>query len=293
MRLASNALLTAAGLGLAIALIAFVGPIAARATTQPHPGRDAVDRQKGGVVRISPREALAELERLEPVDAASITKACEIVAAGMVHYWPAPTQRDHAIECRFLEHPDLWIRMKWLDWRGGDESMLTGLRRLERADWRTALLVGVGYCSQQATVLARYLREQGVDACAMGLGGHVVTVAAIPQGQWVLDPDYGVVLPHSLRELEEKPELVRGYYEAIGTPQEMLDKLVSIYGPEGNSEYFGGEVEISRIERRPMRIRQLAFWGGLAALAGGLWLRRLARKTQQAPGEAALHHDAA
>ncbi|MBA1330248.1 hypothetical protein QQ73_03385, partial [Candidatus Endoriftia persephone str. Guaymas] len=29
---------------------------------------------------------------------------------------------------------------------------------------------------------------------------------------WILDPDYGVVIPHDLRTLEQQPELVSEYY---------------------------------------------------------------------------------
>jgi len=291
VRFASNALLVAASLGLGYALVAFGGPVVARATMRPYEGRDAIDRQKDGVARIPSTQALEELERLEVADAASIARASELVAGGMVHYWPAPNRRDEELECRFLEHPELWFRIKWMDLTSGEAAELGRLRRLERRDWRTALLLGVGYCSQQAIVLAGYLQERGIEAVPMGLDGHVVTVARTPSGEWVLDPDYGVVIPHSLDDLEARPELVREHYGAIGTSEDRLAQLAEIYGEKGNAEHVGGD--IGKLAIRDEDARRDALWGGLAALAGGLWLRRLSRKPQQASREAALHHDAA
>ncbi len=49
-----------------------------------------------------------------------------------------------------------------------------------------------GFCHQRAYILARTLRDNGIEAMTYGLEGHVVTVFAIGAATHVADPDYGV-----------------------------------------------------------------------------------------------------
>jgi len=291
LRAASRACLVAAIPAIAYAAIALAGPAVARVTMRPHPGRDAIEKEKPPVARMPSLDALAALEGLEVRDARSIERASELVAAGMVHYWPSPGDRDPAIECRFIEHPELAARIRKLAWSGENPAALAGLRRDERSDWRTALRLGVGYCSQQSLVLAGYLRERGVKAVAMGLGGHVVATAETPEGEWVLDPDYGVVIRRPLEALEREPDAVRAAYLAAGYPAERAELLASIFGPEGNAEHSGGA--IGTVSPRQSRQRTAAAVAGLVALAASLLLGRRARDAERAAREPALHRDAA
>ena len=49
-----------------------------------------------------------------------------------------------------------------------------------------------GFCHQVAYVLARALRNGGVDAEPMVLNGHVVTIARVGGRRWLVDADFGV-----------------------------------------------------------------------------------------------------
>lgn len=177
------------------------------------------------------------LEAIDQADADLVAKATMLVAAGMAHYWPERGVHDAALDCGFLEDPVEWTRLRFV---AGVEEFVPGStvhRTLERADWRIALRKGVGFCSQQAMVLAAFLRERGIDTDVQGLNGHVVAVAHAQGGDMVLDPDYGVVLRFSLAQAESDPERVRAAYLAAGYGAEQTDKVVKIYGAEGNALY--------------------------------------------------------
>lgn len=100
----------------------------------------------------------------------------------------------------------------------------TGLhtyRDYEFCDYRRALERGTGRCGQQSLSMVAYLGEFGFDTGFGHMNGHTVATARIGDGKWhVLDPDYGVVIPHSLEELSSNCELARPFYAAK-------------YGPDG------------------------------------------------------------
>lgn len=73
---------------------------------------------------------------------------------------------------------------------------------------------GVGWCAQHATIVRNLLQREGIEAHLVGLKGHVVTMAFL-DGQWyILDADYGVVIPHPLSTVENNKSLVREYYNS-------------------------------------------------------------------------------
>jgi hypothetical protein len=280
-----------ASLGVGYGILAFGGPVVAREFAQQYTARDAIAHVKPPVARIEPKEALHALETLAITDADSIARASEVITAGMVHYWPSPGAHDRDLECRLLEQPDLWIRLRVLEWTGSDPDELAMLRRRERADWRTALTVGVGYCSQQALALTGFLRERGVEARTVGLDGHVVTVAVTPVGEWVLDPDYGVVIRHPLAEVARSPDIVRSVYADAGYSTDKVERLVEIYAAGKNGEYGG--TRIGAPSRRADQTRHVALWGGLIAAVGAGLLWRRTSVSEQIPRGAPSGEDPA
>jgi hypothetical protein len=240
---------------------------------------------------MSVDDARAALDALEVGSTESILRANEIVAAGVAHYWPGPDDHDEAIGCRFVEQPDLWLRQRWLAWSGADETELARIRRRERVDWRTALKIGVGYCSQQAMVLVGYLRERGVEARVMGIDGHVVAVVDTPDGEWVLDPDYGVAIPMTLREIAASPQVVREIYGDAGYPEARLVQLTGIYARDKASEYGGRK--IGQLTPTAEAARQAALWGGIGLAVVGVRLRRASRNADGTDGVASGHRDPA
>ncbi len=157
-----------------------------------------------------------------------MTQINAIVNQGIAHNWEDKNVQKYHLTVPFYENyilwgtsfifPDLFVKYQFVDYH----------RAVER---------GVGLCSQQAFVLTGILRERGIKADIVGLDGHVVVTAPVDTAQntwWIFDPDYGVVIPNNIAQIEANPELVRPYYAAAGYTPKKVDSLVSYYEGSGN-----------------------------------------------------------
>ena len=285
MRRGRAASVARASVGVAFLLAAFVvafGPLYARHFGAPYPGRDALPSVKPPVSRIDPVEALLRLDSLDVSTDEGLREANSLVAAAMVHYWPERDAIDWGVSVRPWENLPLWTKLRVRALVGGSGAKVSRDARLERHDWRAALRLGVGWCSQQAIVLASYLAERGRAARVVGLGGHVVVEVAREDGAWILDPDYAVVVPMSREEATRGGDAVRDAYLAAGWPAEQAELVAGFYGPDGNGAHGGRPVGLSRFERIAWTLG-LAIFGVSIALAPRVrsiarvstaWLRR-------------------
>ena len=92
-------------------------------------------------------------------------------------------------------------------------------------------------CSQHAIIESEILNERGISSRMIGLSGHVVLQTHVDEKQnewWVLDPDYGVVIPYSLEAIETNPNLIAPFYSKAGYSERTITTLVDIYDQEGN-----------------------------------------------------------
>ncbi|MGH6636131.1 MAG: hypothetical protein ACRED0_08385 [Gammaproteobacteria bacterium] len=81
-------------------------------------------------------------------------------------------------------------------------------------DARKALERGIGMCGHVSATLVRFLREKNIDAKIVGLNGHVVVQAEVEADKFnILDADVGVVIPQSLKQVEQDTSLARQLYE--------------------------------------------------------------------------------
>lgn len=175
-------------------------------------------------ITLTYAEARAQLVRRpgeNPLDFAE--RATHVVSHAMAHYWKAEGAARFHLRVPPWENYVMWLAGVLRPRRFG---------QWEYADPDKALERGVGLCSQQTIVLVRALRRQGVVAVLVSLQGHVVGMAGSGTRVVLLDPDYDVVVPHGLREVEKDPEIVRPYY-AAKYPPEVVDRLVGIYGSGG------------------------------------------------------------
>jgi hypothetical protein len=86
----------------------------------------------------------------------------------------------------------------WEQWLMG--QFYAPLMRTQNPRW--IVYGGKGDCSERAAVLQDLLISQGIPSRFIGLGGHVVLEAQNEAGNWILDPDYGVVIKTGIDELE-------------------------------------------------------------------------------------------
>ena len=118
-------------------------------------------------------------------------------------------------------------------------------RRYEFSNYKKDLERGVGLCSSHSIVVKGVLNDNGIDASLWDIAGHVVVRAQVDDHEWyILDPDFGVVVPYDTAAIEANPELVRPsyanmvdlYYPEAKDPY-TTDHVVVIYGKAGNHTY--------------------------------------------------------
>lgn len=89
---------------------------------------------------------------------------------------------------------------------------------------------GYGLCSQLSLMITNTLEKNNIRTKMIGLGEHVLATAEVSSGKWYLvDGDYGVVVPHSFSEVENNTSLARPFYENVGAPD-----LHTLFDPKGN-----------------------------------------------------------
>ncbi len=164
-------------------------------------------------------------------------KLVAAVNSGVAHYWSEEGREKYNLT--------IPIYKNWILWLG----QFTNPKRnkyYEFCDYKKALDRRVGLCSQQAIIICGILNEKGIDCKMVGLRGHVVAMAEISTGKyWILDSDYGVIIPYSIREIEENPSIVESYYSdklrynhySLSQNKNnpiSLKRMIEIYGKEGN-----------------------------------------------------------
>ena len=141
----------------------------------------------------------------------------------------------------------------------------------EYLDYRKAIERGVGLCSQQAMAMTAILNENGVKAEMVGLDGHVVLRAKVSNDTWyTADPDYGVVMPFDISEIEDNPAVIIPYYNNMKTnlkkglgdyKPEAIKMLLKFYAKERNEVFQKGVIGFKGERRHRMeRLSYKAVW---------------------------------
>ena len=240
----------------------------------PHSKHQSASTHKSGLPVIGAADAsrrLAELDgqAITPEQLAKITR---VFASAIVRYWPKQDDQDPEVLRNYREN---WLlalaqRISFAAPMSGNE-----IATYERRDYRAILGKGVGICSQAALAVADYLDRKSVPVKIAGLDGHVVAVAELNGQSFILDADYGVVLPMTLEEAEISPDLVRDAYLARGYPAATAERVSSIFGPDGNKLVAPGAYMETAAWR--LRLFDIGVWliPALSILIG-VWLFRRA-----------------
>ena len=78
-------------------------------------------------------------------------------------------------------------------------------KKYEYSNYKKAIERGVGLCSQQAIIVTGILNDNGINAQIIGLSGHVVLRTEVENNIWyIVDPDYGIIIPYDIFEIEKK-----------------------------------------------------------------------------------------
>jgi glycosyltransferase involved in cell wall biosynthesis len=152
----------------------------------------------------------------------------QAVNQGIAHYWRDEGINKYNIRIPLHENYLLFIA-GYLD----PEEY----RKYEFVDYRKAIERGIGLCSQQAIIMSEILMKKNIPSFITGLSGHVVLRAQVDENRdewWVLDPDYGIIIPYDIDFIENDPKVIRPFYEQAGYNQKQIDLLENIYAKEGN-----------------------------------------------------------
>lgn len=154
----------------------------------------------------------------------------KVVNDGFAHYWKAAgTEKYHLrvpVWENYLLYAASYINPKKYE-------------RYEFSNYRKNLERGVGLCSTHSAIVKGVLLENGIKAELLDVGGHHVVVRAElnDTATYLLDPDFGVVVPHDTAALTFNPELARAPFEnmaALYYPDAIdpytTDYVVKIFG---------------------------------------------------------------
>lgn len=138
------------------------------------------------------------------------------------HYWLDPWEEGNGVETRYNMH--IPIYENYLLYVVG--FFRDNYKRLELTNYKRAYERGFGFCGQRAMILANALQSKDIPVEIVALDGHVITTVEINPGEWwLVDPDYGVMIPHTVETIQ--PEDVRTYY--ADQSETVIDLLVEIY----------------------------------------------------------------
>lgn len=178
-------------------------------------------------------------------------RVTDLVHDGFAHYW-----KKEGIDKFHMRVP------VWENYLLYAASYIKPARyeRYEFSNYKKNLERGVGLCSSHSTVVKGILKENGIKAELLDVGGrHVVVRAELNDtAALILDPDFGVVVPYDTAALTADPELARAPYA----------NMAALYYPEAKEPYttalmvdiFGKHKHVYNINNRFEYFSYWAIW---------------------------------
>lgn len=163
----------------------------------------------------------------------------KVVNDGFAHYWKAAGIEKYHLRVPIWENYMLYFA-SYIDPKK--------YKTYEFSNYKKNLERGVGLCSTHSTIVKGVLLENGIKAELMDVAGHHVVVRAelADTAKYILDPDFGVVVPHDTAAITANPELVRAPYL----------HMAELYYPDAKEPYttdimvhiFGGKKYIYSVD---------------------------------------------
>ncbi|MCX5680469.1 MAG: hypothetical protein NTZ95_07515 [Candidatus Omnitrophica bacterium] len=116
-------------------------------------------------------------------------------------------------------------------------------KRYHFCNYNKTIERGIGNCGDAAIVLSCLLENNGIKSKIAAYPGHVIIEVKIDKKNdiwWIFDPDFGVILPYSIKELTKNPVLAGRYYYSAGYSKDdtMFMEKVFAASPKIFSNYF-------------------------------------------------------
>lgn len=186
-------------------------------------------------ITIKYEDALKEIVRKNnESDKAFALRINDVVSKSMLHYFRKEGKEKYNLRVPIWEN---YILFFYNSMKSDD--------RYEFVNYKKGLERGVGLCSSHSIVVKGILLDNGMEAQLWDIAGHVVVRAKVSEREWyILDPDYGLYVPHDIPEIEANPEITRPTYANMADLYKpeyddpyTTDHVVEIYAEEGNHIY--------------------------------------------------------
>ncbi|WP_395344621.1 hypothetical protein PN836_007610 [Ningiella sp. W23] len=164
-------------------------------------------------IRLSKQDYFNQVKRQpNESDLAYSQRLTKVIADGTAHiHW-----EDYE-PSKFNQLVPVWEN--WILYLMGVITPIPEYQRYHFADPYKSMERGIGLCGEVSMVLEQLLEEQGIPANIITFHGHVVVSAKADGRDIVLDPDFGVVLPYPVSQLEDNITSVNQRYLASGYTQ--------------------------------------------------------------------------
>ena len=168
-----------------------------------------------------------------------VTAATRIFHEGIAHVSPGDVEM-HGVDYYRMRVP---VSENWVLYILSHLKPDT-YRDYEFCSYRRALRRGTGRCGQQALALVSFLSSQGIETGFVALGGHAIATAKVDDSSWfLLDPDYGGVIPYSIELAERAPSGVLQHYWSDAAT---INRIDHAYAPDNRVSYGGPEARFGR-----------------------------------------------
>jgi hypothetical protein len=175
----------------------------------------------------------------------------KVVNDGVSHYWRAEGISKYHLRVPVWENYLLYVA-----------SYINPKRyeRYEFSNYKKNLERGVGLCSTHSIVVKGVLLENGIKAELLDVGGHHVVVRAELDNNetYMLDPDFGMVVPFDTAAITADPELVRAPYEDLAASY--YPDAVDPYTTQILVDIFGDKKHVYDVTNRFEYFSYWAIW---------------------------------
>ena len=220
--------------------------------------------------QVSPEQVFKEIDKAQSESSKEYAyRLTELIYSATVHRW------EDVVDYTEYNH-QIPPHENYLLWGLSYLNPIT-YRFYQYCDPYKAIERGVMICSQATEVMVNLWKKTGLDARNMVLEGHVVAEAQVDRKHdiwWILDADFGVVLEHDIKTIEQRPEIVIENYVNAGYDLQTAKMIAGFYGKEGN--YVQTNPGICRVEERLYKWKWYLPFGLLTLSTlyfGWVWLK--------------------
>lgn len=138
----------------------------------------------------------------------------------------------------------------------GKFSGIPEFERYHYANYKRSLKRGIGLCGDASMTLSQILDIHQIKNKILTFPGHVVVWATFASGEeYVLDPDFGVVVPYSSRELAVNSARIAELYLQAGYTQGDFNFFNSMYSKE-----FGKWHGVQHFITKKYYFEMISYW---------------------------------